>query len=96
MSTMNTETLCRPVEQCDDVWPRLFGRFIQGARWQTTRSIEEAARLARIEPKEWQGLEAGQLIPATLDQLLAVMAAVDLSLNQMVSILQLCRESWGL
>ena len=72
---------------------RMFGYMIQGARETTGRSVEEAARLAAIEPSEWLAVEAGQIAvnPAWLRPMAD---ALEMPFDQMTALVHLCQFSW--
>ena len=40
-------------------WGRTFGLFVKESREKTGRSVEEAARLAGMEARDWRAMEAG-------------------------------------
>jgi hypothetical protein len=72
---------------------RVFGGMIQGARETAGRSVEEAARLAAMEPSEWLAVEAGQI--AVDPSWLHPMAdALEVPFGQMTALVHLCQFSW--
>lgn len=77
------------------VWARLFGKFIQSAREKADRSVEEAAALAGMEPAQWLGVEAGDYLPMTRQQLHVAADAVAMERETMVGIVLMCRQAWG-
>jgi hypothetical protein len=80
----------------DNFWARLFGRFMQGARGNAGRSIEETAVLAGMKAAEWSAIESGKLLPSTRQQLRSMTDALGMNWNGMAEIVQLCRGAWGL
>lgn len=42
-----------------DLWARMFGRFIQSAREKAGLSVENAAELAGMDPRNWLATESG-------------------------------------
>jgi transcriptional regulator with XRE-family HTH domain len=82
------------INPCDDFWGRLFGRFIQSARENAAFSVGEAARLAGMGSAAWEAVEAGQ-VPATLQQLEAIAAALNIERTAMADLVLLCSRAWG-
>lgn len=78
------------------VWARVFGRFILSARERAGLSIENAARLAGMDPRNWRATESGSWLPTTKQQLQLMAAAVHIDWPIMVRIITLCREAWGI
>jgi len=79
-----------------DVWSRMFGQFIQSGRQKAGRSVEEAAALAGMDPAQWLGVEAGDYLPITRQQLHVVADAVAMEWATMAEIVMLCRQAWGI
>ena len=82
------------INSCDDIWGRLFGRFIRSARENNGFSVGEAAGLAGMGTAAWKAVEAGQ-VPATLQQLEAIAAALHIELTAMADLVLLCSRAWG-
>jgi transcriptional regulator with XRE-family HTH domain len=72
----------------------VFGSFIRFFRETHSRSVEEAARRARMTPERWQAAEDGQ-VPRTGRQLKAMALATDVSWEEMMRFVDLCRNAWG-
>jgi len=77
-------------------WARLFGLFVESAREKTGRSIEETAVRIGMTAEDWQEVEAGRLLPNTREQVYVLADAVDIEWGEMVEIVRLCRNAWGL
>lgn len=77
-------------------WARLFGKFVEGAREKTGRSIEEAASRIGMTVEDWKEVEAGLLLPNTREQVYVLADALDIEWSAMVEIVQLCRGAWSL
>lgn len=45
--------------------------------------------------EEWTALEAGRVLPTTVQQLGAISAALDKEWRGMVALVGLCRDAWG-
>jgi transcriptional regulator with XRE-family HTH domain len=78
------------------VWARVFGRFISSARERAGLSIENAAKLAGMDPRNWRATESGSWLPTTKQQLQLMAAAVHIDWSIMTRIVTLCREAWGI
>ncbi|HZL53776.1 MAG TPA: helix-turn-helix transcriptional regulator [Terracidiphilus sp.] len=78
------------------VWARTFGRFIRSARERAGLSVENAAKLANLDPRNWLATESGSWLPTTKQQLQLMAAAVDIDWPTMVRIITLCRSAWGI
>jgi transcriptional regulator with XRE-family HTH domain len=81
-----------------EAWRRIFGIMIQGTRQSAGRSVEEAARLAGMEPSEWAAIEAGH-IPADLvsdgsGRLRSMAPALEIRFDQMATMIFICRGAW--
>ena len=68
----------------------VFGSFIRFFRSTRGRSVEEAARRARMTPERWQAVEDGR-VPRTGRQLRAMALATDVSWEEMMRCVDLCR-----
>jgi ribosome-binding protein aMBF1 (putative translation factor) len=77
-------------------WARLFGLFVESAREKTGRSTEETAVRIGMTVEDWQEVEAGRLLPNTREQVYVLADAVDVEWSEMVEIVRLCRNAWGL
>ena len=94
---MSTSSFVRPpsdsTDTLRDTWPRLFGIMIQDVREFTARSVEEAARLAGMEPSEWAAVENGDLMvdPAWLRPMAD---ALGIRHDQMQTMVHLCQFAW--
>ena len=78
------------------VWARVFGRFIQSAREKAGLSVENAAELAGMDPRNWLATESGAWLPTTKQQLQFMAAAVDIDWPTMTRIVTMCRQAWGI
>lgn len=76
-------------------WGRLFGYCIKEARENTGLSIEEAARLSGMESSEWMAIEEGT-VPQDINQLRAMADAMEVSFDEIASLVLLCRDAWEL
>ena len=79
-----------------DVWSRFFGHFIASAREKAGRSVEETAALAMMSAAQWSGVETGDFLPMTRQQLHVVADAVGMDWETMAETVLLCREAWDL
>ncbi len=75
-------------------WSRLFGRFIEHGREKIGCSVEEAARLAGMETREWLAVEGGD-VPRPA-QLRAMADALEIDHDTMGSLAMFCRGAWEL
>jgi transcriptional regulator with XRE-family HTH domain len=73
---------------------RLFGSFIQHGREKTGLSVEEAARLAGTESREWQAVKGGE-VPRPA-QLLAIADSLEIDHDAMGSLAIFYRGAWEL
>ena len=78
-----------------DFWARTFGFGIREARKKVGLSIEAAARLAGIEASEWAAIEDGY-VPQETNRLRAMAGALEISYDQLLNLVLLCREAWEL
>jgi transcriptional regulator with XRE-family HTH domain len=74
-------------------WGRIFGLSIQSGRKKKAYSVEEAARLAGMEPSTWLAIEAGR-VPETAAQLRSMASALNFSDAQLGTLVLLCRGAW--
>ena len=70
---------------------RLFGIMIQDVRVFTARSVEEAARLAGMEPSEWAAVEDGDIV---VDPAWPMADALGICFDQMVTMVHLSQFAW--
>jgi transcriptional regulator with XRE-family HTH domain len=89
--TINNQENFRRVNR--QVWGRMFSLFIQKGREKRGQSVEEAARLAGMEPFEWAAVEAGR-VPETAEQLRSMAGALEFSDAQLATVVCLCRDAW--
>ena len=82
-------------EQRRQLWGRLFGLFIQGARNETKMSVEEAAGVSGMTVSEWMAIEQGH-VPLDINRLRAISATLELTWDRLVNMLAVCREAWTL
>ncbi len=75
------------------IWGRMFGLFIQKGREKKGYSVEQAARLACMEPAVWTACEAGR-VPETAAELRSMARALEFSEVQFDNVLRLCRDAW--
>jgi len=75
------------------IWGRMFGLFIQKGREKKRYSVEQAARLACMEPSAWAACEAGQ-VPETAAGLRSMARALEFSEVQFDNVIRLCRDAW--
>jgi hypothetical protein len=76
------------------IWGRMFGLFIQKGREKKGYSVEQAARLACMEPSAWVACEDGQ-VPETAERLRSMARALEFSEVQFANVIRLCRDAWG-
>ncbi len=74
-------------------WGRTFGLFVKESREKTGRSVEEAARLAGMEAREWRAMEAG-MTPEP-EQLHPIGDALELSHRLIDGLAEFCQDAWG-
>jgi transcriptional regulator with XRE-family HTH domain len=72
----------------------LFGSMVQDRREMIRCSVEDAARLAGMEPSEWAAIEAGH-IPADPAKLRSMAAALEIRFDQMAMLVHLCQDAWA-
>ena len=73
-------------------WGRLFGSSIEKARIACDRSVEEASRLAGMEPSQWLAIEAGW-VPDPV-QLHPMSDALGLRYDKIALLAFICQEAW--
>jgi hypothetical protein len=94
---MSTSSFVRLISESTDTPSytslRLFGIMIQDVREFTARSVEEAARLAGMEPSEWAAVEDGDIVvdPAWLRPMAD---ALGICFDQMVTMVHLSQFAW--
>jgi transcriptional regulator with XRE-family HTH domain len=76
-------------------WGGLFGYAIQKNRQNAGLSVGEAARLSGMEVSEWAAIEDGY-VPQETNRLRAMAAALEISYDQLLNLVLLCREAWEL
>ena len=86
----NTYAVSSPSRQ---LWGQIFGQFVQEAREQDGRSVEEAARLAGMKASEWEAVEAGQ-VPLTWKELDDLAAGLNADRSWIGSLVILCVVAW--
>jgi hypothetical protein len=91
---MSTEVSASPSAVRRQDLGEVFGSFIRFFRSTYGRSVEEAARRARMKPEQWQAVEDGR-VPRTGRQLRAMALATDVSWEEMMRCVDLCRGAWG-
>jgi hypothetical protein len=74
-------------------WGRIFGLSIQSGHKKKAYSVDEAARLACMEPSAWLAVEAGR-VPKSAEQLRSMARALDFSDTQLGTLVLLCRGAW--
>lgn len=89
MIHFNQDNLC-PVRRM--AWGRLFGNCIEKTRIPCGRSVEEAARLARMELSEWLAIEAGW-VPDPV-QLHPMSDALGLRFDKIALLAFICQGAW--
>ena len=76
-------------------WGRTFGLGIQKCREEAGLSVEDAARLSGMAFSEWAAIEEGY-VPRETDRLRAMAAAMEVSFDQLLNLVVLCRQAWEL
>jgi ribosome-binding protein aMBF1 (putative translation factor) len=76
-------------------WGQVFGVGIGNIRKHTGLSVEDAAELAGMEASEWAAIEAG-CVPRSTARLKMMARALDVSLEELANLVQLCSEAWTL
>lgn len=76
-------------------WGQVFGVGIGNIRKQTGLSVEDAAELAGMQASEWAAIEAGS-VPRSTARLKTMARALDVSLGELVNLVQLSSEAWTL
>ena len=74
-------------------WGKMFGHFIQSARKNQGRSLEDTARLAGMEASEWAAIEAGY-VPLDMAMLRPMAAALEISYDEIALLAVFCRGAW--
>ena len=74
---------------------RLFGSCIQEVREKADLSIEEAARLSGMKTSEWMTIEDG-CVPQDVNQLRAMAGAMEISFDEISTLVLVCRAAWEL
>jgi len=72
---------------------RLFGSCIQEARKTAGLSLEEAPRLSGMEFSEWLAIEDG-FVPQDINRLRAMADAMQISFDQIGTLVLVCRAAW--
>jgi transcriptional regulator with XRE-family HTH domain len=74
---------------------RLFGSCIQETRKTAGLSLEEASRLSGMEISEWIAVEEG-CVPQDVNRLRAMAGAMEISFDQIGTLVLVCRAAWEL
>ena len=74
---------------------RFFGSCIRGVRKGAGLSIEEAARLSGMAASEWTAVEEG-CVPQDVNQLRAMAGAMEISFDEISTLVLVCRAAWEL
>ena len=74
-------------------WGRIFGLSIQSGRKKKAYSVDEAARLAGMEPSAWLAVEAGR-VPESAEQLRSMARALGFTNAQLGTLVLLCQGAW--
>ncbi len=74
---------------------RLFGHCISETRENAGLSIAEAARLSGMECSEWMAIEEGT-VPQDITRLRAMADAMQISFDQIGTLVLVCRAAWEL
>jgi transcriptional regulator with XRE-family HTH domain len=74
---------------------RLFGSCIQSTRKMAGLSLEEAARLSGMEISEWMAIEDGY-VPQDVNRLRAMAETMQISFEQIGTLVLVCRAAWEL
>ncbi|MGA2755101.1 MAG: helix-turn-helix domain-containing protein [Terracidiphilus sp.] len=74
---------------------RLFGSCIHETRKKADLPIEEAARLSGMEVSEWMAIEEG-CVPQDINRLRAMADAMQISFDQIATLVLVCRAAWEL
>lgn len=74
---------------------RLFGSCIEEARKTAGLSVEEAARLAGMKTSEWMAIEEGR-VPKDVNRLRAMADAMEISFDEISTLVLVCRAAWEL
>ena len=72
---------------------RLFGSCIHETRKKADLPIEEAARLSGMEVSEWMAIEEG-CVPQDINRLRAMADAMQISFDQIGTLVLVCRAAW--
>ena len=73
-------------------WGRLFGSSIKSTRIACDRSVEQAARLAGMEPSQWLAIEAGWVPDPS--QLHPMSDALGLRYDKIAVLAFICQGAW--
>ena len=74
---------------------RFFGSCIREVRKGAGLSLEEAARLSGMAASEWMAIEEG-CVPQDVNQLRAMAGAMEISFDQISTLVMVCRAAWEL
>ncbi len=74
---------------------RLFGSCIHESRKTAGLSLEKAARLSGMKTSEWMAVEEG-CVPQDINQLRAMADAMEISFDQIGTLVMVCRAAWEL
>jgi len=74
---------------------RLFGSCTQSTRKMAGLSLEEASRLSGMEISEWMAIEEG-CVPQDVNRLRAMADALEISFDQIGTLVLVCRAAWEL
>jgi len=82
-----------PRQANSSFWGRIFGLSIQSGRKKKAYSVDEAARLACMEPSAWLAVEAGR-VPESAEQLRSMAGALGFTNAQLGTLVLLCQGAW--
>ena len=75
LSRRRRSTPPRPLQGRPEIYARILGEYVQFARTQDGRPLEELAPLAALTVAQWEAIEAGQ-VPDTWEQMCLIGAAL--------------------
>jgi len=82
-----------PCQANSPFWGRIFGLSIQSGRKKKAYSVDDAARLACMEPSAWLAVEAGR-VPESAEQLRSMARALGFTNAQLGTLVLLCQGAW--
>jgi transcriptional regulator with XRE-family HTH domain len=83
-----------PRQANSSFWGRIFGLSIQSGRKKKAYTVEEAARLACMEPSAWLAVVEAGRVPESAEQLRSMAGALGFTNTQLGTLVLLCQGAW--